>query len=92
MGALSLTAKEQYKTPFMPVMPGSVTARYLDLESARQSIKKVCNRPRNILLQLETAAYACHWFVETPSVTAMEGYEQVKAIATMSAVSLHAAF
>ena len=41
MGALSLTAKEQYKTPFMPVMPGSVTAKYLDLQSARQSIKKV---------------------------------------------------
>ncbi|KAK9863802.1 hypothetical protein WJX84_000809 [Apatococcus fuscideae] len=40
MGALSLTAKEQYKTPFMPIMPGSVTAKYLDLESARQCIKK----------------------------------------------------
>ena len=30
----------QYKTPFMPIMPGSVTATYLDLDSAAQAIVK----------------------------------------------------
>ena len=30
----------QYKTPFMPIMPGSVTATYLDLDSAAEAIVK----------------------------------------------------
>ena len=30
----------QYKTPFAPIMPGSVTATYLDLDSAAQAIVK----------------------------------------------------
>jgi len=30
----------QYKTPFAPIMPGSVTATYLDLDSAAQAIAK----------------------------------------------------
>jgi acetylornithine aminotransferase len=34
MGALALTYKEQYKTPFLPVMPGHVLAEYNNLESA----------------------------------------------------------
>jgi acetylornithine aminotransferase len=34
MGALALTYKEQYKTPFLPVMPGYVLAEYNNLESA----------------------------------------------------------
>jgi acetylornithine aminotransferase len=38
MGALALTYKEQYKSPFLPVMPGSVLAEYNNLESAA----KVC--------------------------------------------------
>lgn len=36
MGALALTFKEQYKTPFLPVMPGSTLATYNDLDSAKQ--------------------------------------------------------
>jgi acetylornithine/succinyldiaminopimelate/putrescine aminotransferase len=38
MGALALTYKEQYKTPFLPVMPGHVLAEYNNLDSAA----KVC--------------------------------------------------
>ena len=41
MGALALTYKEQYKTPFAPVMPGAKLATYQDLESAAKVIKKV---------------------------------------------------
>ncbi len=40
MGALALTYKEQYKTPFLPVMPGHRLAKYNDLESARSVIEK----------------------------------------------------
>lgn len=40
MGALALTYKEQYKTPFQPVMPGSVMVPYRDLEAAAAVIKK----------------------------------------------------
>lgn len=36
MGALALTYKEQYKTPFYPMMPGHQLAEYNDLESARK--------------------------------------------------------
>lgn len=50
MGALALTYKEQYKTPFAPVMPGVKQATYQDLESAAKVIKKVslcCLDPYN---------------------------------------------
>lgn len=40
MGALALTYKEQYKTPFMPMVPGAQLATYNDLESAAAVIKK----------------------------------------------------
>lgn len=40
MGALSLTYKDQYKTPFMPVMPGNVMVPYMDLDAAAAVIKK----------------------------------------------------
>lgn len=40
MGALALTYKEQYKTPFAPMLPGHQLATYNDLESARKVIKK----------------------------------------------------
>ncbi|GAX77612.1 hypothetical protein CEUSTIGMA_g5056.t1 [Chlamydomonas eustigma] len=40
MGALALTYKEQYKTPFLPVMPGIQLAKYNDLESAKKVIVK----------------------------------------------------
>lgn len=39
-GALALTYKEQYKSPFLPVMPGHVLAEYNNLESAKAAIKK----------------------------------------------------
>ncbi len=39
-GALALTYKEQYKSPFLPVMPGHVLAEYNNLESAAAVIKK----------------------------------------------------
>jgi hypothetical protein len=35
-----LTYKEQYKSPFLPVMPGHVLAEYNNLESAAAAIKK----------------------------------------------------
>lgn len=40
MGALALTYKQQYKTPFLPVMPGGRMATFNDLESAKAVIKK----------------------------------------------------
>eukprot|EP00879_Flechtneria_rotunda_P030695 GHRR01033363.1.p1 GENE.GHRR01033363.1~~GHRR01033363.1.p1 ORF type:complete len:392 (+),score=137.69 GHRR01033363.1:157-1176(+) len=40
LGALALTYKEQYKTPFLPIMPGHVMAEYNNLESAAAVIKK----------------------------------------------------
>lgn len=40
MGALALTYKEQYKTPFQPVMPGAVMSPYRDLEAAAKVIQK----------------------------------------------------
>ncbi|GLC41085.1 hypothetical protein PLESTB_000944700 [Pleodorina starrii] len=40
MGALALTYKEQYKTPFYPMMPGHRLAQYNDLQSARAVIEK----------------------------------------------------
>lgn len=40
MGALALTYKEQYKSPFLPVMPGHQLATYNDLESAAKVIVK----------------------------------------------------
>jgi acetylornithine aminotransferase len=40
MGALALTYKPQYKTPFAPMMPGHQLATYNDLESARSVIVK----------------------------------------------------
>lgn len=40
MGALALTYKDQYKTPFEPVMPGNVMVPYKDIEAAAAVIKK----------------------------------------------------
>jgi acetylornithine aminotransferase len=40
LGALALTYKDQYKTPFMPILPGAKMAKYCDLESAKQQIQK----------------------------------------------------
>jgi len=40
MGALALTYKKQYKTPFQPVMEGGRMAQYLDLDSAAAVIQK----------------------------------------------------
>lgn len=40
MGSLALTYKEQYRTPFEPVMQGANFATYGDLESAAAVIKK----------------------------------------------------
>ncbi len=40
MGALALTYKEQYKTPFYPMMPGHRLAEYNDLNSAAAVIEK----------------------------------------------------
>lgn len=40
MGALALTYKDQYRTPFAPVMPGAVMAPYRDAEAAAAAIQK----------------------------------------------------
>ncbi|CAG9465060.1 unnamed protein product [Pedinophyceae sp. YPF-701] len=39
LGALSLTSKVQYRTPFEPVVGPVSFAKYLDLESARQAVR-----------------------------------------------------
>ncbi|NJN16919.1 MAG: aspartate aminotransferase family protein [Oscillochloris sp.] len=38
MGAVAVTAREKYREPFMPVMPGVRFARYNDLESLREQM------------------------------------------------------
>lgn len=40
LGSLVLTYKEQYKTPFLPLMGGGVEAKYQDLDSAKAAIVK----------------------------------------------------
>jgi len=40
LGALVLTYKEQYKTPFLPLMGGGVECKWQDLNAARQAIVK----------------------------------------------------
>ncbi|GAB4817549.1 hypothetical protein N2152v2_004595 [Parachlorella kessleri] len=40
MGSLALTYKDQYRTPFQPVMPGNVMVPYQDLDAAAAVIKK----------------------------------------------------
>ncbi|BDA48110.1 Acetylornithine aminotransferase [Coccomyxa sp. Obi] len=40
LGALALTYKDQYKTPFAPIMPGALMVPYMDLEAAAAVIKK----------------------------------------------------
>lgn len=40
MGALALTYKDQYKTPFQPVMPSTAMLPFGDLTAASQSIQK----------------------------------------------------
>ena len=59
MGALALTYKEQYKTPFNPVMPGAKLATYQDLDSAAKLIKKVICAPQNLLLSKSSSLKAC---------------------------------
>ena len=41
LGALALTAKDQYKTPFAPLTPGALMVPYCDLEAAARVIQKV---------------------------------------------------
>ena len=41
LGALSLTYKDAYKTPFAPLIGGSLMAPYLDLDAAAAVIQKV---------------------------------------------------
>jgi len=40
MGALALTYKKQYKTPFLPLISGAKMATYMDLDSAAAIIEK----------------------------------------------------
>lgn len=40
MGALALTAKKQYQTPFLPIMPDVRQATFLDLDSAAAAIQR----------------------------------------------------
>ena len=41
LGALALTYKEQYKTPFSPGLPGARMVPYMDLDAAAEVIQKV---------------------------------------------------
>lgn len=43
LGALALTAKDQYKTPFAPLTPGALMVPYCDLEAAARVIQRVCS-------------------------------------------------
>ena len=38
IGALAITPKEKYQTPFKPLMPGAVLAEFNNLDSAREAI------------------------------------------------------
>lgn len=40
MGALALTSKEQYRTPFEPVMPGVTFVKYGDIQATKELIKR----------------------------------------------------
>lgn len=40
MGALALTSKEHYRSPFEPVMPGVTFVEYGNIEAARNMIKR----------------------------------------------------
>ena len=41
MGALALTYKQQYKTPFMPMIGGTSCVPWMDFDAAASAIKKV---------------------------------------------------
>ena len=45
LGALALTAKDQYKTPFSPLTPGALMVPYCDLEAAARVIQRVRRWP-----------------------------------------------
>ena len=47
LGALALTYKDQYKTPFTPIMPGALMVPYMDLDAAAAVIKKVRMAPHS---------------------------------------------
>jgi len=47
LGALALTAKDQYKTPFSPLTPGALMVPYCDLEAAARVIQKARARARS---------------------------------------------
>lgn len=40
MGALALTSKENYRTPFQPVMPGVTFVEYGNIEATKEKIKR----------------------------------------------------
>eukprot|EP01024_Parvocaulis_polyphysoides_P019021 TRINITY_DN18519_c0_g4_i2.p1 TRINITY_DN18519_c0_g4~~TRINITY_DN18519_c0_g4_i2.p1 ORF type:complete len:456 (-),score=56.59 TRINITY_DN18519_c0_g4_i2:307-1674(-) len=40
LGALALTYKDQYKTPFLPGLPGTIEVPFLDVEAAKNVIQK----------------------------------------------------
>lgn len=40
MGALALTSKEQYRSPFEPVMPGVTFIEYGNIQAAKESIRR----------------------------------------------------
>ena len=41
MGALALTYKQQYKTPFSPMIGGAKMVQWLDFEAVTQAVEKV---------------------------------------------------
>ena len=53
MGALALTYKQQYKTPFSPMIGGTSCVPWLDFEAAKAAIQKVGNSFQLLLLHCD---------------------------------------
>ncbi len=41
MGALALTYKQQYKTPFSPMIGGAKMVKWLDFDAVAEAVQKV---------------------------------------------------
>lgn len=81
-GALALTYKEQYKSPFLPVMPGHVLAEYNNLESAAAAIQK--GRTAAVFVEPIQGEGGC-----TPSQAAfLSGLRKVGGLLRSSVISL----
>lgn len=57
MGALALTYKQQYKTPFSPMIGGAKMVKWLDFEAVAEAVQKVPDPTLSLVSQI--ARYNC---------------------------------